>query len=366
MSIVRHWKLISGLQILLCSLSLYVTAQTNLLLNGDLSEYKLSERWTYFVDTVNELGSVSLPYWEHNTCMYYSDRVHGYNSPAFIRIITYTQLNDKEYRTFSAYGILCRTLEKSKKYKVSLRIKCFEYPIYANALAITFTDQKYNAINTWDIPKKGEAPTYLLPIAPAYINPITIEDTGFIKLEFTYTATGNENYMYIGNPSNQKPAEYKPYKNGSSKIYHYSPALRYAISDMWVTPIDSAEEGCPLETKPVPVTLSNTLLPDTIVLQTIYYENDKYLSNIRIDKTIEALKQYPPDAEIIITGHTDKEGSEQRNWELSELRAKAIGGYVQRQLPNRKITYKGYGYSRPIEHASPSPINRRVDICVID
>ncbi|MBS1613530.1 MAG: OmpA family protein [Bacteroidetes bacterium] len=102
------------------------------------------------------------------------------------------------------------------------------------------------------------------------------------------------------------------------------------------------------------------------MLQTLYYENDKYLNKIRIDKTIEALKQYPPDAAIIVTGHTDKEGSEQHNWELSELRAKAIGEYVQRQLPDRKVSYKGYGYSRPIELVSPSPINRRVEISVID
>ena len=341
-------------------------SQTNLLLNGDLKDYKLMEPWSYYVDTLKVFGGVQLPYWDHNTCMYYSDRTHGYNGPNFIRIITYDVLSDKEYRTFSAYGILCRTLQQGKEYKVSLRVKCFEFPLYANALGITFTDQKYNAINAWETPKKKEEPQYLLPIPPAYINPTTIEDTGFIKLEFTYKATGRENYMYIGNPNNQRPAEYKPYKNGSSKIYHYSPALRYAISDMWVTPLDSAEEGCPPQAKPIPTTINNTLLPDTIVLQTLYYENDIYLSNIRIDKTIEALKQYPPDAEIIVTGHTDKEGSEQHNWELSELRAKAIGEYVQRQLPNRKVSYKGYGYSRPIELVSPSPINRRVEISVID
>lgn len=341
-------------------------SQTNLLLNGDLKDYTLPERWSYFIDTANEPYGAYIKHWEGNTCTLFGDRTHGYNTLAYLRIYTYVPVSDKEYRTFSAFGILCRTLEKGKEYKVSLRVKCFEYPLYANALAVTFTDQKYNAISTWETPKKREKPQYLLPVPPAYINPVTIADTGFIKLEFTYKATGRENYMYIGNPSNQKPAEYKPYKNGSSKIYHYSLPLRYAISDLWVTPLDSAEEGCPPQAVPMPTTIQNMLLPDTIVLQTLYYENDKYLSNIRIDKTIEALKQYPPDAEIIVTGHTDKEGSEQHNWELSELRAKAIGEYVQRQLPDRKVSYKGYGYSRPIELVSPSPINRRVEISVID
>lgn len=364
---MKHYILTAISVLLICLVKVKLQAQTNLLLNGDLQDYTLPERWSYFIDTANEPYGTHIKHWEGNTCTTFGDRTHGYNTLAYLRIYTYVPVSDKEYRTLSAYGILCRTLEKGKQYEVSLRVKCFEYPLYANAVAITFTDQKYNAINAWEAPRKKEDPKYLLPFAPAYINPVTVEDTSFIKLEFIYTATGNENYMYIGNPSNQKPAEYKPYKNGSSKIYHYSIGLRYAFSDMWVTPLDSTEDDCPPEVKPMhAIALNNPLLPDTIVLQTLYYENDKHLSNIRIDKTIEALQQYPPDAEIIITGHTDKEGTEQHNWELSELRAKAIGEYVKRELPDRKITYKGYGYSRPIEHVSPSPVNRRVEICVIN
>ena len=87
-----------------------------------------------------------------------------------------------------------------------------------------------------------------------------------------------------------------------------------------------------------------------------------------LDKAILALDEFP-DASLSVEAHTDAEGSERSNQQLSESRAKAVSSYLttKLKLPKGQIGAVGYGESRPIaDNDTPSgrARNRRVEIVV--
>jgi len=87
-----------------------------------------------------------------------------------------------------------------------------------------------------------------------------------------------------------------------------------------------------------------------------------------LDQLAEVLKKYPK-LDIVVSGHTDSIGSKEYNQKLSELRAKAIADYLlQRGVSQDRISYIGYGDSRPVESNATSEgraKNRRVEIKII-
>ena len=69
---------------------------------------------------------------------------------------------------------------------------------------------------------------------------------------------------------------------------------------------------------------------------------------------------------IEISGHTDNIGDKEHNQELSTARAKAVADYlVSKGIEVKRITYKGYGSTRPIasnDTEEGKAQNRRVEI----
>jgi type IX secretion system PorP/SprF family membrane protein len=84
-----------------------------------------------------------------------------------------------------------------------------------------------------------------------------------------------------------------------------------------------------------------------------------------LDDVIAILKQYP-DTRIIIEGHTDSEGDDATNLELSKQRAETLRSYfIEKGIKADRITTNGYGESKPIETndtAEGRKQNRRVEI----
>ena len=71
---------------------------------------------------------------------------------------------------------------------------------------------------------------------------------------------------------------------------------------------------------------------------------------------------------MVVEGHTDSQGSESSNMELSERRAQSVRDYVvSRGVPSDMITAKGVGQHRPVSDnttAAGRANNRRVEIIV--
>ena len=126
--------------------------------------------------------------------------------------------------------------------------------------------------------------------------------------------------------------------------------------------------------KPVKEPDPPTVVPDDIQQTMIRLSNalfafDKFDLNqearTMLDEVVGWLKEYP-NLNVEIGGHTDNMGSDDYNQKLSENRAKAVYDYfVQHGVAAERLSYKGYGESRPIatnETSEGRQANRRVEL----
>ncbi|MHB8709301.1 MAG: OmpA family protein [Desulfuromonadales bacterium] len=87
-----------------------------------------------------------------------------------------------------------------------------------------------------------------------------------------------------------------------------------------------------------------------------------------IDRVSSVLIQYP-ETRIMVAGHTDSDGSEAMNQDLSVRRAEAVRSVLVSQgVSTARITTQGFGESQPIADnntAAGKQLNRRVVITII-
>lgn len=90
-------------------------------------------------------------------------------------------------------------------------------------------------------------------------------------------------------------------------------------------------------------------------------------SNEALDEVV-SLMQENPEMEILVTGHTDNQGSSKANIKLSRERVEAVKNYlISRGVSENRIEGKGYGPTRPIaSNASEETrkLNRRVEFTI--
>ena len=119
-------------------------------------------------------------------------------------------------------------------------------------------------------------------------------------------------------------------------------------------------------------TISIYLTPfeENIILENIYFDFDNYVLNDLSKKYIKVIYDWLINnqvKQIIITGHTDNIGTQDYNKILSEKRAKSVYEYLL-SLSNEKlkISYKGYGSSKPLRDGYDGPKNRRIEFTIIN
>lgn len=132
--------------------------------------------------------------------------------------------------------------------------------------------------------------------------------------------------------------------------------------------LKDVKEGTPVE---VNIPLSRIKVGETIVLNNIFYESDKYdlkdESNAELEVVVKMLEKNP-SLKVEIGGHTDNTGSEEKNRILSENRAKSVYDYlVNRSISADRVSYKGYASSKPLatnDTAEGKAKNRRTELVV--
>ncbi len=124
------------------------------------------------------------------------------------------------------------------------------------------------------------------------------------------------------------------------------------------------EDGCP-DTKPQNVKISNRQI---VIDDMIQFETGKAIikpeSYKILDSVVQVMTDYP-QLEIRIEGHTDSDGSESANLQLSKARADSVFEYmVEHGVDGRRMSTEGLGETRPIDTnrtASGKANNRRVE-----
>lgn len=111
---------------------------------------------------------------------------------------------------------------------------------------------------------------------------------------------------------------------------------------------------------------------EKVVMRNIFFETDKFdllpESKSELGKLISFLTKNT-SMRIEIGGHTDSEGSETHNNQLSQNRARSVYNYlVSNGIDAKRLTYQGYGESVPLEN-NETPEgrakNRRTEFKVI-
>jgi len=131
--------------------------------------------------------------------------------------------------------------------------------------------------------------------------------------------------------------------------------------------------GFTTETKPFikNISLSPIDVGETIILRNIFFDTGKY--NLKPESVSELKKllefmEHNPALKIEIGGHTDNVGGEAYNLELSENRAKSVFDFLtQRGIEPSRLTYRGFGYSKPIatnDTQDGRAKNRRTEISI--
>ena len=95
------------------------------------------------------------------------------------------------------------------------------------------------------------------------------------------------------------------------------------------------------------------LTKDEIAIQNIYYDYDSFVlraeAKVELNKLVTVLNN-SPELVIVINSHTDEQGEEKYNLELSEKRAQAVVDYlVSSGISKNRLSAKGWGKSKPIK-----------------
>lgn len=126
----------------------------------------------------------------------------------------------------------------------------------------------------------------------------------------------------------------------------------------------------------IPVVKNIGLIPiapgNTMILRNIFFEKDEYIlsgeSTAELTILLSFLKDNPA-LKIEISGHTDSDGPEDYNLELSMKRAEAVYQYLTgKGIDAERLTYKGYGETEPIsdnETWQGKSQNRRTEVKIL-
>jgi outer membrane protein OmpA-like peptidoglycan-associated protein/Tol biopolymer transport system component len=113
--------------------------------------------------------------------------------------------------------------------------------------------------------------------------------------------------------------------------------------------------------------------PGTFILENIFFEKSKSSlkksSLVELNKVLK-LMQINPDLKVQISGHTDSDGDDDFNLELSINRAKSVVNWlIENNIDQNRLSFKGYGETRPIEENNSianKAKNRRTELTIIE
>jgi outer membrane protein OmpA-like peptidoglycan-associated protein len=92
-------------------------------------------------------------------------------------------------------------------------------------------------------------------------------------------------------------------------------------------------------------------------------------AQVKLNNVANALIKEDPNSKMVVEGHTDSQGGEVYNQDLSQQRARAVRDYlVTRGIASDRISAQGFGLTRSVaDNSSPEgrANNRRVEIVVL-
>ncbi len=130
------------------------------------------------------------------------------------------------------------------------------------------------------------------------------------------------------------------------------------------------DDGCPDEGKSL-VSVRGDRIE---ILQRVYFDTGRATIKQRswavLEQVAAVMKNRPEIRRLAIEGHTDSDGSDATNLDLSRRRARAVREFLEsRGVDSGRLVHRGYGESHPIESNADEEgraRNRRVEFLIVD
>lgn len=169
---------------------------------------------------------------------------------------------------------------------------------------------------------------------------------------------------FIGWRTQQRSMRYN-YKKASRFRKSKAPASTDSITVLQDKPIKKMPAKEIVKPMPLPTVKADSL----IVLNDVLFETNSYKLNKELLSKLDSISAYlrkQPQAELIVSGHTDNVGKENYNLNLSSQRAEAVAEYfLDKGIVPEQVTFGGFGSAQPIA-TNDTPEgrrkNRRVEI----
>lgn len=276
---------------------------------------------------------------------------------------------------------LSQPLQANKEYLLSMYISLSDYSRLAiDNIGVCFTDKplKY---------EHSEAITNVRPIYITLEDEVGMEINEWHQLTLIYKARGGETNLVIGSfavkrvwqtgntvpqeissPINKKMERDAYYYFDDISIYDY----KREVIDTTEAPDNPyfalMEQDAPIIEIVEPVTIEKVESGVVLTFKNVLFQSGEAILSPQSYPELDIIASYmkaDPNKSIEIYGHTDNEGEETKNVELSIKRAKAVGNYlVAKGVHSSKVSSNGYGSSKPIagnETAEGKKQNRRVE-----
>lgn len=296
----------------------------------------------------------------------------GYQFPfdgdTYVGIVVYATDTRYEYREFIETK-LTSALIPGNLYCISMYVSLADISMYASdGIDLLLKTKRHN--NT-------RMPIFVNQPTIVNIGGVVVQDTAaWVRISDVFVAEEAYKYLIIGNLRGYDENKIIQVKKYDKKLSSDQEGAYYYIDNVSLIVISDSSE-CPCYTKPLLAV--NDSVTDVVmeekdsvghfVLENIYFETDKAIlldsSYKELDAMLEVISTNKSN-KIIITGHTDNQGEEKHNQQLSEARAKAVYSYfIEKGIAASRMEYIGYGSTKPISNNNTEEgrrKNRRVEI----
>jgi len=260
------FKINALIVLVLMAFAMNIQAQENLVLNGDFEDArklnpKNANQEHFDKEEISKY--IDGPYSKKAIAMHWNYIEYSKSSPNFQMFnaiysentelphkgMIFSRLNvmeldysDTDAAVTNIVGKLKSPLKAGVTYKVSLHLKPLNGNHFTKSICVSFPSKKIPyAIG---IKKQSNEPLFRHGLKPAWCIPEILNDTSsYTKYEFTYTASGGEKYIYIGNILYEDKAYWSPETweqyFEKTNFYGYRPKTNkfkceYAIDDVSV------------------------------------------------------------------------------------------------------------------------------------
>jgi OmpA-OmpF porin, OOP family len=271
--------------------------------------------------------------------------------------------DDNHYREYVSCE-LAEPLMSGSTYRLEFYYKLSSYSVYSINRIGLLVSQERILVNHDQV--LALEPT----LSVIHDSSITASTGSWEHAVMEYVARGGEQYVTIGNFSDNQNTKYTklPHRTGKSRMLISS--AYYYIDDVSVTLLNPPALTATAHQQ---FDIGQVELNKDYVLKNIQFEFDSYTLIKSSFKELDQVADYMlqnPGLFAKLSGHTDFIGSDEYNITLSQNRARSVADYmISKGIKPERINSFGFGKSRPITAEKTDEarsINRRVEIRFVE